>query len=134
MTHPLVGDAAGKILVKTKFEVQLRIKRPGRLAHQPGLPVGILLADHLHFGTPAPAWSVIVPLNLIFASFTENFGANQVAHGNLIAFAAMLRANLNNEILQQHRIAGCFDLFENVAHRLFAVGIFSGPGTHLQQR
>src|SRR3989442_4705651 len=45
MTHPLVGDAAGKLLVETKFEIKLGIKRPVRFVHQPGPPIRILLAD-----------------------------------------------------------------------------------------
>src|SRR3989454_3023591 len=84
MTHPLVGDAAGNLLVETKFEIKLRIKRPVRFVHQPGPPIRILFADQLHFGTPAPARPVIVPLNLIFGDFTEDPGTHQVAHGNLI--------------------------------------------------
>src|SRR5580704_5484002 len=125
MTHPLVRDAAGELLVETKFEVKLPIERSVRLVHQPSTPVRIRFADHLHFGSPAPAGTVIVPLNLIFADFAENTGADQVAHRNLIRFATMLSTNLNDEILSMNGIARRLHLFEHVAHGLFAIGILA---------
>src|SRR6266481_3017678 len=98
MAHPLVRDAAGKLLVEPILEIKLGVERPVRLVHQPGAPVRILLANHLHFGTPAPARPVIVPLNLVFGDVAESTGADQFAHGNLIRLAAVLSANLNDEI------------------------------------
>src|SRR6266705_1892475 len=98
MAHPLVRDADGKLLVETKFKVKLGIERPERFAHQPVAPVRILFANHLHFGTPAPTRAVIVPLDFVLGDFAENTRAGQVAHGNLIRFAAVLSANLNYEI------------------------------------
>src|SRR5207245_5680281 len=90
MTHPLVRDAAGKLLIETKFKVKLGIKRPVRLVHQPGAPVRILFANHLHFGTPAPARPVIVPLNFVLGDSATNIGTNHVEHVNQIWFAAVL--------------------------------------------
>src|ERR1700692_4101815 len=98
MTNPLVRDTAGELLVETKFEVKLWVERSVRLVHQPCAPVRIRFVDHLHFGTATPARPVIVPLNLVFGDFAENTGADQVAHHNLIRFASMLSANLNDEI------------------------------------
>src|SRR5882762_8540261 len=105
MAHPLVRNAAGELLIESIFEIKLRIKRPVGLLHQPGAPVRILFADPLHFGTPAPARSVIVPLHLVFGDVAENTGADQVAHGNLIRFAAMLSANLNDEVAAKDSVA-----------------------------
>src|SRR5262249_61751216 len=51
MTHPLIADAAGKVPIQTKFEIELRIERPVRLSHQPGAPIRVLLANLLHLGT-----------------------------------------------------------------------------------
>src|SRR5438876_595776 len=73
MAHPLVRDTAGKLLVETKFKVKLGIKRPVRLVHQPGAPVRILFANHLHFGTPTPtksfstssSWGCFSPLGAL---------------------------------------------------------------------
>src|SRR5258708_13838328 len=75
MAHPLVRDAAGKLLVEAKFKVKLGIERLVRLGHQPGSPVRILFADHLHFRTPAPPRPIILPLNLTFFDFAQNPGA-----------------------------------------------------------
>src|SRR6266403_791011 len=109
-------------------------ERPGRLVHQPSGPVRILFVDHLHFGTPAPASPVIVPLNLVFGDFAEDTRADQVAYGNLIRFAAVLSANLHDEIPDKDSIARRLDLFENIAHGLLAIGVFAGLGRHLQKR
>src|SRR5882762_2154929 len=105
MAHPLVRDAAGKLLVEPILEIKLWIERPVRLVHQPGAPVRILFADHLHFGTPPPARPVIVPLHLVFGEVAENTGADQVAHSDLIRFAAMLSANLNDEAPAKDSVA-----------------------------
>ena len=98
------------------------------------MPVGIRFTDHLHFGPPAPARSVIIPLDFILGDFAQNFETNLVTHGNLIRFAAMLCAHLNDEIAGQYGIASRFYLFQHVAHGLFDVGIFAGFGGHLQNR
>src|SRR5215831_4771901 len=105
--------------------MKLRIERPIWLGHQPGAPVGVLLANHFNFGAPAPARPMIVPDNLILGDIAESAGANQVACSNLIGFAAMLRANLSDEISRKNGIARALDLFENVAHGLFAVSVFA---------
>src|SRR5215469_2938432 len=89
MAHPLVSDAARKLFVETKFKMKLRIERPIGLGHQPGAPVGVLFANHLYFGPPAPARPTIVPLDLILTDVPENAGADHVARGNLIRLAAV---------------------------------------------
>src|SRR5437660_3364739 len=89
VTHPLVGNAVGKLLVEAKFKVKLGIERPERLGHQPCAPVGILFADHLYFRAAAPARPVIVPFNLVLGDFAENTRTDEVAHSNLVRFAAM---------------------------------------------
>src|SRR6266403_5024960 len=121
MAHPLIRDATGKFLVETKFKVKLRIKQAVRLVHQPGAPVRILFANHLHFGTTAPARSMIVPFNFVLGDFAEDTGAHQIAHGNLVRFTAVLRANLNDELPCNDCITRRLDLFENIAHGFFAV-------------
>src|SRR5689334_13524085 len=97
MAHPLVRDAAGEFLVETKFKIKPWIKRARRLVHQPGMPVRILFVNHLHFGTTAPARPMIVPFDFVLCDFAEHAGTYQTAHGNLIWFAAVLRANLDDE-------------------------------------
>src|SRR5207253_501650 len=101
---PLVRNAAGKLFVEAKLEIELRIEGPERFGHQPGAPVGILFADHLHFGTPAPARPVIVPFNLILADVSEDAGANQVTSGNLIGRAAPCRSIFD---WRRRRARGC---------------------------
>ena len=59
---------------------------------------------------------------------------DQVTHRNLIGFAAMLSPNLDDEIPGKDLIARRLNLFENVAHGLFAVSVFAGFSRHLQQR
>src|SRR2546429_6923313 len=49
VAHPLVRNAAGKLSVEAKLEIELRIEGPERFGHQPGAPVGILFSDHLTF-------------------------------------------------------------------------------------
>ena len=61
VAHPLVGDPARELLVQPELEVQLRVEGAVRLRHQPLLPVGVLLADLLHFRAAAPARAVVVP-------------------------------------------------------------------------
>src|SRR5437879_8447535 len=98
MAYPLIRDATGDLLVEAKFKVELRIKWPVRLVHQPRAPVRILFADQLHFRTPSPARPVIVPLNLVFGDVAENTGAHRVTNGNMIQFATTRGANLGDEI------------------------------------
>src|SRR6267154_1941479 len=86
VAHPLVRNAARKLLVEAKFKINLGIERPIGLVHQPGAPVRILFANHLHFGAPTPTGSVIVPLNFIFADFFENIAHGLLAVGILASF------------------------------------------------
>jgi len=75
---------------------------------------------------------VIVPNNLVFGHVAQNFGTNQVASSHLIRFTAMLCPHLNDEISSQDRVAGRLGLFENIAHRLFNVGVLAGFHRHFQ--
>jgi hypothetical protein len=77
---------------------------------------------------------MIVPLNLILAHFSESAGADQVARGNLIRLAAMLSANLRDEIPRKNGIACGPHLFQNVAHGLFAVSVFARFRSQFQNR
>src|SRR5256885_3146641 len=45
VTHPLIGDSAGKILVKAEFEIETRIEVTEGLGNQPALPIGVGLAE-----------------------------------------------------------------------------------------
>src|SRR5215472_3759059 len=92
MAHPLVGDAARELSVETKFKVKLRIERSVGLGHQPSAPIGVLFANHFYLRAPPPARPVIVPHNLILGDITKYTGADQIAHGTQIRFAAVLRA------------------------------------------
>src|SRR5437868_13286276 len=47
VAHPLIGNAAGKILVQAEFAIHLRIEWTIRFGHQPLAPVGVLLAELL---------------------------------------------------------------------------------------
>src|SRR5256885_6231756 len=71
VAHPLIGDSAGKILVKAEFEIEARIERTEGLGHQPALPIGVRLAEPRNFWASTPAWAVIVPDNFDFSEITE---------------------------------------------------------------
>ena len=71
VTHPLIRDAAGKILVEAEFEIEARIERTEGLGHQPALPIGVGLAELRNLLASAPARSVIVPDNFDFSEITE---------------------------------------------------------------
>jgi hypothetical protein len=60
---PLVRDSAGKVLENTELEVNSGIERARGAAHQPALPVGILLTNCGDIGLPwiVPARSIEVP-------------------------------------------------------------------------
>src|SRR5436305_5614618 len=125
MAHPLIGDTARKLFVQAKLEIKLRVEGPVGLGHQPGAPVRVLFTNHLYFGAPAPAWSMIIPLNLVLTNISKDTRANQVARGKLIRFAAVLRANLRDEIPGNNGIASPLDFLENISHGLFAIGILA---------
>jgi hypothetical protein len=52
----------------------------------------------------------------------------------MIRFAAMLSANLNDEVAAKDSVARGLHLFEHVAHGLLAIGVFARFGRHLQKR
>src|SRR5213082_1401553 len=77
MAHPLIGDTARKLFVQAKLEIKLRVEGPVGLGHQPGAPVRVLFTNHLYFGAPAPAWSMIIPLNLVLTNISKDTRANR---------------------------------------------------------
>ncbi len=96
MAHPLIGDAAGEFFEEAEFEIELRIERARRLGHEPNGPVRVLLADLFHFGAAAPARAVVVPLDFVFGDVADGAGSDEFASGELVGFAAMLGADLND--------------------------------------
>ena len=132
VAHPLVGDAARELPVEAELEVQLRIEGTVRLRHQPRLPVRVLLADLLHLGTAAPARAVVVPHDLVLAHVAEGAAAQDLARGQLVRLAAMLRADLDDEVALLDGVARGLHLLEHVAHRLFAVGVLARLHRRLQ--
>ena len=44
MTHPLIEDAGGEVLVEAEFEVDVRVEGAVGFAEQPALPVGVFFA------------------------------------------------------------------------------------------
>jgi len=61
---------------------------------------------------------MIVPFNFVLCDFAEHAGKHQIADGNLIWLAAVLGANLDDEIPGNDCIARRFDLFKNISHGL----------------
>ena len=104
-----------------------------RLGHQPCTPICVLLVDLFYFWPPAPARSVVVPGNLVFAHIAQRSLENELAHCDLIRFAAMLGADLYDDVPAQHGIARGLRLVEHVAHRLFHVRVLACLYHHFQE-
>src|SRR3984957_1717751 len=133
VAHPLVWNSAGKLLVQPELKIKLRIEGTIRLVHQPGAPVRVLLADLLYFRTSAPTWPMIVPGDFVFADVSQGATADEIAYRDLVRLAAVLRANLHDQILGLHGIARGLGFLENISHGLFAVAVFARIGDHLKQ-
>src|SRR5262245_25762967 len=125
VAHPLVGDAAGKILVKTELEISLRVERPRRLFEQPATPVSVRLPNLFDLRASAPAWAVIIPNDLDLADLAERAGLDEIADGYLIRLAAVLRADLRDAIVFDYGVAGGFGVLEVIGHGFFAVAILA---------
>ena len=134
VTHPLVGDAAREFPVETELEVQLRIERAVRLRHEPRFPVRILFAEFLHLRAAAPPRAVVVPHDLVLAHVAEGGTAQDLAGGQLIGFAAVLRAHLHDEATLPDGVARGFHVLQHVPHRLFAIGVFPSLDRRFQQQ
>src|SRR5215469_17182373 len=130
MTHPLVGNSAGKFLVEPEFKIQLRIKWPRRFGEQPLTPIRVLLADLLHLRAPTPAWSMIVPHNFHFADVSESAAPSQLLRGPLIRLTAMLSSDLHDRPCLNHRITPSLGFRQHIAHRLLDVGLLTYLGRH----
>src|SRR5882724_11372292 len=109
MTHPLIGDAAGEILVQAILKIQLWIKRPIGLVHQPSAPIGIWLTQLLNLGAAAPSRPVVIPNDFVLCDFAESAGTNELPCGNLVRLTAMLRSYLNDLLAGEHRVASGLD-------------------------
>src|SRR4029079_3912010 len=110
VTHPLVGDAARAFAIETELEVQTRIEGTRGAVPEPGFPIGILLLDHLHFRTAAPAGPVVVPDDLDLAHLAKRARLDEVVCDAGVDLAAVLRADLHDTVVLQHRVARGFDV------------------------
>src|SRR5262245_25238831 len=125
MTHPLIRNAAGEILVKTELEVHSRVERPGGFSDQPTPPVRVLLSNLLDLRASAPARAVIVPDDLDLADLAERAGLDEIAHRYLIWLAAVLSADLRNAIVFNYGVASGPGFFQVIGHGFFAVAILA---------
>src|SRR5215475_10614411 len=132
VAHPLVGDAAGKILVKTELEISLRIERPWPLFEQPATPVSVRLPNLFDLRASAPAWAVIIPNNLDLADLADGAGLDEIADRYLIRLAAMLSADLRDTIVFDYGVAGGFGILKIIGHGFFAVAILARLGNEFQ--
>src|SRR5437763_10007187 len=97
MAHPLIGDTARKLFVQAKLEIKLRVEGPVGLGHQPGAPVRVLFTNHLYFGAPAPAWSMIIPLNLVLTNIDRKSTRLNSSH-RCISYAVFCLKKKNERI------------------------------------
>ena len=134
MTHPLIGDPAGKFFVEAKLAINLRIEWPIGFVQKKFAPVGILFADLFAYRPSAPARTVVVPDNLNLADVAEHTCLHQVVRCPRMWFAAVLCSDLDDAIIFLDRIPRSFCFFKHIAHRLFDVGVLPGFGGHLQQK
>ena len=98
---PLVRDAARKILVQPKLKVHLWVERAIRFFEQPAPPVRVLLSNLADFRATAPARAMIVPNDLDLADFAQRAGLDEIADGDLVWLAAVLRADLNHQVSRE---------------------------------
>src|SRR5262249_61539458 len=106
--------------VQPELEVELRAERPERLGPQPRLPVGVGLANLLHLRAAAPARAVVVPHDLVFADVAERAAPQHLARRELIGLAAMLGADLDDEVALADGVARARHLPRHVAPRYLA--------------
>src|SRR5208283_872015 len=134
VAHPLIGDAAGEFLVEAKFAIEARVERAHGLVEEPALPVRIGFAELGDFRASAPARAMIIPDNFNFRDVAEFAAPDQGVSEFLVRLAAMLRANLDDEVAGMHGVAGGFGFREDVAHGLFDVNVLAGFSGELQKR
>src|SRR5258708_1731946 len=96
MAHPLAGDAVRELLVETKFEIQSWIEGAIRLREEPSFPVGVFLSQLADFRAATPPRTVVIPGDLDFRDLAERPVIHKVLRGDLVGFAAVLRAYLHN--------------------------------------
>ncbi len=135
MAEPLVGDAAGKILEDAEFEIHPWIKWAWSAAHQPAIPVGVLLADgqNVRLVRRMPARSVEIPALADGDDLTQLAFADHVPDLMLIGITQPLRPQLHHPIALQRGIPRQLGVFERIGHGLFAVAILAGAH-HFSQK
>src|SRR4029079_14029337 len=126
VAHPLIRDAARELAIQAELEIQLRVERPIGLGHQPLLPIGVRFSNLLHLGTTAPAWSVVVPDDLVLAHVAERAAPDDIMSGELVRLTSVLRADLNDGLALLDGITRGFHFAQDIAHGLFAVGVLAG--------
>src|SRR5215471_18452771 len=126
VTHPLVGNTAGKVAVKTKLKVGSRVKWTIRFRQQPPGPVSILFLYLLHFRPASPTWAMKVPNDLGFADRSQHTSRYPFLCGHLVGLATVLRSDLDDELAGSDGVASRLCVLEHIRHRLLAICVFSG--------
>ncbi len=134
VAHPLVGNSTGELPVEPELEVKAGIERAIRLGQEPFLPVGILFTDLVHLLPASPARAVIVPDDLHFADVSQRSTGNRLFGRYLVRLAAVLRADLHDQITRPHSVTGGLGLLQHVRHWLFAICVFASLSDKLEQR
>src|SRR5207244_9569049 len=97
VTHPLIGDAAGKLAIQTKFKINTRIKWAVRFVHEPFGPVGIRFSNLAYLLASAPAGTVIVPHNFDLAYVAKSATLYGVPRCFRMWLTSMLRSHLYDD-------------------------------------
>ena len=102
--------------------------------HQPFPPVGVFFANLRDFRPAAPARAVIIPYHFDFADVAQGAFVDQLLGGNLVGLAAVLGADLHNQVAREHGVPRHLGLLQIIGHGLFAVRIFAGFRDEAQDR
>src|SRR4029077_11333682 len=109
-----------------------RIERPPWFCEQPPAPVGILFTDLAHLGPAAPAWAVVIPDDLDLADPPDGAIRHQVPDRPLIRFAAMLGADLYDQVAREDGVARRLGVGQAGRHRLLAISVLARFSRHPQ--